>query len=44
MVCVFIGFFYPIYYLQLMAIEHGLSSSFAFYSVSHLVITILLRC
>lgn len=27
------GFYYPIYYLQLMAIKHNLSSSFSFYSV-----------
>lgn len=29
------GFYYPIYYLQLMAIKHNLSSSFSFYSVRH---------
>ncbi|KAF9484046.1 MFS general substrate transporter [Pholiota conissans] len=31
---VFLGLFYPVFYLQLYAIKHGINSNFAFYSVS----------
>lgn len=34
----FFGLFFPVFYLQLNAVSHGIDENFAFYSVSALAL------